>query len=256
MLRGWLGNSVTNPGAITVVEPDDGQRASLAAGQDVDPRSIVPDAWSGDAVVFAVKPQILDAVLPDYRRYCAASCAISVAAGKNLQTLADGVGNDVPIVRAMPNLPAAIGQGVTVAVPNAHVSAEVRDRADLLLRAVGSVHWIADETLMDAVTALSGSGPAYVFLLTEAMAEAGEEAGLPPDLARNLARETVAGAAALMASSDNEPAILRANVTSPGGTTEAALRELMHNRQWAQLVDTAVAAATERSRELAGVRTG
>ncbi len=255
MLRGWLSQSVTDPRAVTVVEPDDGQRASMTAGHGVDPRSTVPDAWSGDAVVFAVKPQILEAIIPDYRRHCAASCAISVAAGKNLRTLADGLGNDVPIVRAMPNLPAAIGQGVTVAVPNAHVNVEVRDRADLLLTAVGSVHWIADETLMDAVTALSGSGPAYVFLLTEAMAEAGEQAGLPPDLARSLARETVAGAAALMAGSDDDPALLRANVTSPGGTTEAALRELMRNRQWAQLVDTAVAAATERSRELAGVRT-
>ena len=147
-----------------------------------------------------------------------------------------------------------MGQGVSVAVPNDHVDAGIRERASRLLGAVGAVHWIEDETLMDAVTALSGSGPAYVFLLTEAMAKAGERAGLPSDLACSLARETVAGAAALMAATDDDPSKLRADVTSPGGTTAAALRVLMDDEQWASRVDQAVAAAAARSRELAAVR--
>ena len=254
MLRGWLGQSVTDPDAITVVEPDEHRRTQVVAAHGVPASAVVPEAWSGDAVVFAVKPQILDQVLPAYRAHCAAGCAISIAAGKDLETLARGVGSSVPIVRAMPNLPASVGRGVSVAVPNQQVDAKIRGRADRLLGAVGSVHWIEDEALMDAVTALSGSGPAYVFLLTEAMAKAGGQAGLPLALARNLARETVAGAAALMAATDDDPAQLRADVTSPGGTTEAALRLLMENGLWAATVARAVAAAAERSRELAAVQ--
>ena len=256
MLRGWLGQSVTDPGAITVVEPDEQRRTQVAAAHGVPVHAAVPDAWSGDAVVFAVKPQILDQVLPAYRAHCAAGCAVSIAAGKDLDTLARGVGRAVPIVRAMPNLPASVGRGVSVAVPNPQVDAAIRDRADRLLGAVGSVHWIEDEALMDAVTALSGSGPAYLFLLTEAMAEAGGQAGLPAALAHSLARETVAGAAALMAATDDDPAQLRADVTSPGGTTAAALDVLMENDRWAATVARAVAAAADRSRELAAVQEG
>lgn len=256
MLRGWLGQSVTDPGAITVVEPDEQRRTQVAAAHGVPVHAAVPDAWSGDAVVFAVKPQLLDQVLPAYRTHCAAGCAVSIAAGKDLGALARGVGRAVPIVRAMPNLPASVGRGVSVAVPNPQVDAAIRDRADRLLGAVGSVHWIEDEALMDAVTALSGSGPAYLFLLTEAMAEAGGQAGLPAALAHSLARETVAGAAALMAATDDEPAQLRADVTSPGGTTAAALDVLMENDRWAATVARAVAAAADRSRELAAVQEG
>ena len=256
MLRGWLGQSVTDPGAITVVEPDEQRRTQVAAAHGVPVHAAVPDAWSGDAVVFAVKPQILDQVLPAYRAHCAAGCAVSIAAGKDLSALARGVGRAVPIVRAMPNLPASVGRGVSVAVPNPQVDAAIRDRADRLLGAVGSVHWIEDEALMDAVTALSGSGPAYLFLLTEAMAEAGGQAGLPAALAHSLARETVAGAAALMAATDDDPAQLRADVTSPGGTTAAALDVLMENDRWAATVARAVAAAADRSRELAAVQEG
>lgn len=254
MLRGWLGQSVTDPGAITVVEPDEHRRAQAASAHEVPVSAVVPEEWTGDAVVFAVKPQILDQVLPAYRTHCAAGCAVSIAAGKDLGTLAKGVGSSVPIVRAMPNLPASVGRGVSVAVPNQLVNPKIRDRANRLLGAVGSVHWIENEALMDAVTALSGSGPAYVFLLTEAMAKAGGQAGLPLALARGLARETVAGAAALMAATDDDPAQLRADVTSPGGTTEAALRVLMENDLWAATVARAVAAAADRSRELAAVQ--
>ena len=254
MLRGWLGQSVTYPDAITVVEPDEHRRTQVVAEHGVSVSAVVPEEWSGDAVVFAVKPQILDQVLPAYRTYCAASCAVSIAAGKDLDALAKGVGSSVPIVRAMPNLPASVGRGVSVAVPNQQVDAKIRDCANRLLGAVGSVHWIEDEALMDAVTALSGSGPAYIFLLTEAMAKAGGQAGLPLALARSLARETVAGAAALMAATDDDPAQLRADVTSPGGTTEAALRVLMENGLWAASVARAVTAAADRSRELAAVQ--
>jgi pyrroline-5-carboxylate reductase len=152
----------------------------------------------------------------------------------------------------MPNTPAAIGRGITVAVPNAHVSAQQRDLAQRLLAAIGAVEWVADEALIDAVTAVSGSGPAYVFLLAEALAQAGLAAGLPADLARRLARVTVAGSGELLHRSPLEAETLRRNVTSPGGTTEAALEILMGKDGLAPLMRRAVAAATRRSRELAG----
>jgi pyrroline-5-carboxylate reductase len=152
----------------------------------------------------------------------------------------------------MPNTPAAIGRGITVACPNARVSGEQRRLAGDLLAAIGSVEWLAEERLMDAVTALSGSGPAYVFLLAEAMAKAGAAAGLPPDLADRLARETVAGSGELLHRSELEPAALRRNVTSPGGTTAAALEILMGPDGFDRLLTQAIAAASRRSRELAG----
>jgi pyrroline-5-carboxylate reductase len=151
----------------------------------------------------------------------------------------------------MPNTPAAIGRGITVAVPRG-ASAAQRDLADRLLAATGSVEWVEDEGLMDAVTAVSGSGPAYVFLLAEALAAAGVEAGLPPALAAKLARETVAGSGELLHRSELDAAELRQNVTSPGGTTAAALDVLMSKDGMAALMTKAVAAATKRSRELAG----
>ncbi len=256
MLRGWLAETVTVPEAVVVVEPDRGQRSRIEREYRVRVTESAPVAWDGDAVVFAVKPQILERVLPEYRQWCATSCAISVAAGKDLDTISRGLGPSVPVVRAMPNLPAAIGHGVSVAVANRHVDGKARDYADRLLGAIGSVHWISDEALMDAVTALSGSGPAYVFLLAEAMAEAGREAGLPDGLARALALETVAGAGAMLAATDDDPASLRENVTSPGGTTEAGLRELTRDHRWSRLVVRAVAAAASRSRVLAQAETG
>ncbi len=152
----------------------------------------------------------------------------------------------------MPNTPAAIGRGITVAVGNTRVSAPQRELVDALLSAVGAVEWIADEALMDAVTALSGSGPAYVFLLAETMARAGVAAGLPPELAGKLARATVAGSGELLHRSALDAAILRQNVTSPGGTTAAALEVLMGKDGFDALLTRAIAAATARSRELAG----
>ena len=155
------------------------------------------------------------------------------------------------VVRAMPNTPAAIGRGITVAVAADNVSAAQRATADALLRATGAVEWVDDESLMDAVTAVSGSGPAYVFLLAEEMARAGIEAGLPADLATKLARETVAGSGELLRRSEQDSATLRQNVTSPGGTTAAALEVLMGKDGMAQLMIRAIAAATKRSIELA-----
>ncbi|HET9019853.1 MAG TPA: pyrroline-5-carboxylate reductase dimerization domain-containing protein, partial [Acetobacteraceae bacterium] len=156
------------------------------------------------------------------------------------------------IVRTMPNTPAAIGRGITVAVPNARVSVEQRALADTLLAATGAVEWVSDEALMDAVTALSGSGPAYVFLLAELLERAAVEQGIPPGLARQLARRTVAGAGALLVAGEQDAADLRRAVTSPKGTTEQALSVLMADDAWPALVSRAVAAATRRSRELAG----
>jgi pyrroline-5-carboxylate reductase len=172
-------------------------------------------------------------------------------AGRTLQFLADALVRPCALVRAMPNTPAAIGRGITVAVPRG-ASAEQRQLAHRLLAATGAVEWVDDETLMDAVTAVSGSGPAYVFLLAEALAHAGVAAGLPPALAEKLARETVAGAGELLHRSTLDAAVLRENVTSPGGTTAAALSVLMDQNGLASLMKTAVAAATARSRELAG----
>ena len=155
-------------------------------------------------------------------------------------------------MRTMPNTPAAIGRGITVAVPNGHVSEQQRGLVDELLTATGMVEWITDESLMDAVTAVSGSGPAYVFLLAEALAQAGVAAGLPADLAAKLARATIAGSGELLERSPFDAATLRQNVTSPGGTTAAALGVLMDTNGLAALMQKAVAAAAQRSRELAG----
>jgi pyrroline-5-carboxylate reductase len=175
---------------------------------------------------------------------------VSIMAGTPIAALEAGVGGSV--VRAMPNTPAAIGRGITVAVPNAEVSARQRKLATDLLAAMGKVEWVSDEKLIDAVTATSGSGPAYVFLLVEAMTKAGIAAGLPADLAGRLARETVAGSGELLHRSDLDAATLRQNVTSPGGTTATALSVLMGPAGFDDLLTRAIAAATKRSQELAG----
>jgi pyrroline-5-carboxylate reductase len=173
-------------------------------------------------------------------------------AGRPLRFLAGALPAGTAIVRAMPNTPAAIGRGITVAVANDAVSARQRRQASDLLAAIGAVEWVDAEALMDAVTAVSGSGPAYVFLLAEAMAQAGVAAGLPAALAARLARETVAGSGELLKRSALDAATLRQNVTSPGGTTAAALEVLMGPGGFDELLTRAIAAATRRGRELAG----
>jgi pyrroline-5-carboxylate reductase len=176
---------------------------------------------------------------------------VSIMAGRTLAFLQSPLPRATAIVRAMPNTPAAIGRGITVAVGNKHVTSAQKELADRLLAATGAVEWITDEAHMDAVTAVSGSGPAYVFLLAEALARAGVAAGLPEALAEKLARLTVAGSGELLNNTPEDAATLRQNVTSPGGTTAAALAVLMAEDGLAPLMQRAVAAATKRSRELA-----
>ncbi len=251
MLEGWFSLGL-DPQNVVVIEPkpaDDIVALSMK-GVALNPP---PGAISNiGTVVLAVKPQVAADVMPAAAGLTGAgTLVLSIMAGKTLGFLQNALPN-AAIVRAMPNTPAAIGRGVTVAVPNAAVTADQKRRAHALLAASGTVEWIGDEGLMDAVTAVSGSGPAYVFLLAETLARAGVEAGLPEDLAVRLARETVAGAGELLFRSTLDAETLRRNVTSPGGTTAAALDVLMADDGLGPLMRQAVAAATRRSRELAG----
>jgi pyrroline-5-carboxylate reductase len=251
LLEGWIGLGV-DPAGITVIEPQPSpQIAALAArGLRLNPGA---PSVRADAVVIAVKPQTAPEALAGIGGLVApGAVVISIMAGRTLGFLAQALPAGTAIVRAMPNTPAAIGRGITVAVPNAQVTPAQRDLAHRLLAATGAVEWIADEGLMDAVTAVSGSGPAYVFLLAESLARAGEKAGLPAGLAASLARATVAGAGELLHRSALDVATLRANVTSPGGTTAAALDVLMATDGLDPVMERAVAAATRRGRALAG----
>jgi pyrroline-5-carboxylate reductase len=250
LLKGWIaGGLATERVAVLEPQPSAEIAAFVRRGVRLNPQITVDDAA---AVVIAIKPQDAPAVVPGLAPLVGAgTVAVSIMAGPTIRFLAGALPGGAAIVRAMPNTPAAIGRGITVAVPNAHVGAAQRDLADRLLAATGKVEWVADESLLDAVTAVSGSGPAYVFLLAETLAQAGIAAGLPADLAQNLARETVAGAGELLHRSDLDPATLRQNVTSRGGTTAAALSVLMGKDGFEALMTRAIAAATKRSRELA-----
>ena len=249
MLSGWLARGL-DASNVAVIEPFPSEEISALVGKGV--RLNPPSANVGNvaALVIALKPQMFAEAGPQLRPLITSSTLlVSIMAGITIGSIAGVCGGSV--VRAMPNTPAAIGRGITVAVADTNVSAAQRDTADALLRAIGSVEWTGDETLMDAVTAVSGSGPAYVFLLAEQLARAGVEAGLPAELAAKLARETVAGAGELLHRSDLDAATLRRNVSSPGGTTVAALEVLMGEGGMQSLLTRAVAAATRRSRELA-----
>jgi pyrroline-5-carboxylate reductase len=249
MLTGWLARGL-DPARVAVIEPSPSEeiRALLAKGVRLNPPP--KDIGSVATLVVALKPQMFREVGPDLKPFVAPSTlVVSIMAGTTIASIAQVCGGSV--VRAMPNTPAAIGRGITVAVAANDVSAAQRAVADALLRATGSVEWVDDEDLMDAVTAVSGSGPAYVFLLAEELARAGVEAGLPAELATRLARETVAGSGELLHRSDQPSATLRQNVTSPGGTTAAALAVLMAEDGLQPLMIRAVAAATRRSKELA-----
>jgi pyrroline-5-carboxylate reductase len=251
LLRGWLAGDVASQFLVvepTGIPPGFAPPATVAFHRDVAslPRWIAPDA-----VVFAVKPQVVDAVLPSYRSWVAPGTVfLSIVAGTTLAGIARHLGA-AAVVRTMPNLPAAIGRGFTVACANPNVTPDQQRLCEALLGAVGESDWVADEGLLDAVTAVSGSGPAYVFLLIEALARAGKREGLPSDLAMRLARATVAGAGELARRTDESPAALRESVTSPGGTTRAALDVLMAEDGLEKLIMRAVAAATARSRVLA-----
>ncbi|UTD27714.1 pyrroline-5-carboxylate reductase [Bradyrhizobium sp. WD16] len=248
MLAGWLAGGL-DPNVVTVIEPTPSEDIRALAARGV--RLNSGDTAIAEVLVLAIKPQMFTKASAALRAFVGPSTlVVSIMAGKPIAAIAAGCGGDV--VRAMPNTPAAIGRGMTVAVAAREVSAAQRALSDALLRATGSVEWVDDEALMDAVTAVSGSGPAYVFLLAEELAKAGVAAGLPPQLAATLARETVAGAGELLHRSDLDAAVLRQNVTSPGGTTAAALNVLMAADAMPRIMIEAIAAATKRSRELAG----
>jgi pyrroline-5-carboxylate reductase len=253
MLEAWLARGLP-PALVSVIDPSPAPAtAKLIAARritrDPQPQLIANHA----AVVLAVKPQTAPEVLPQVAGFVGReTVVVSIMAGRTIGFLAKHLPKGAAIVRAMPNTPAAIGRGITVAVPNSRVSGGGRDLANALLSATGPVEWIKNEKWMDAVTAVSGSGPAYVFLLAESLARAGAAVGLPKPLAARLARATVAGAGELLHRSDLDPATLRENVTSPGGTTAAALKILMGKSGIDGLMKKAVAAATRRSRELAG----
>lgn len=249
MLSGWLERGL--PGErIIVRDPAPGPEvAALIARHGLQTAIGDPPA----IVVLAVKPQVMDDVLAGIAADIPADAlVVSVAAGKTIAGMARHLAPGTPIVRTIPNTPAAIGRGITVCVAGPGVSARQRAEATALLEAGGEVAWIDDEVLMDAVTAVSGSGPAYVFLLAECLAAAAVAQGIPPDLAARLARVTVSGAGELLHRSELDPATLRQNVTSPGGTTAAALAILMGEAGVGPLMREAVAAATRRGRELAG----
>ena len=250
MLDGWLARGLA-PKRIAVIEPQPGKAVKALArrGLALNPKG---KAAAASAVVIAVKPQIAPEAVPPLKSYVGNSTLVlSIMAGRTIGFLEKSLPG-AAIVRAMPNTPASIGRGITVACPNGKVSARQRKLATDLLAAIGTVEWASDEALMDAVTAVSGSGPAYVFLLAEAMTKAGIAAGLPAALAATLARETVAGSGELLHRSPLDAATLRQNVTSPGGTTAAALEVLMGPGGFDALLTQAIAAAARRGRELAG----
>ncbi|MGD9786260.1 MAG: pyrroline-5-carboxylate reductase [Hyphomicrobiaceae bacterium] len=255
MLEGWLERGM---GAAKVVvqepSPQPDIAAILARSGVEHRREPAPMEVPPAVIVVAVKPQAMDQVFPPLAALAGpGTLVLSIAAGRTLASFERHLPTRAAVVRAMPNTPAAIGRGITVCVANAHVSTEQRSLATSLLEAVGEVGWVEDEAHMDAVTAVSGSGPAYVFLLAEALAAAGVRAGLDPALSERLSRATVAGAGELLHRSRESAAQLRHNVTSPGGTTAAALGVLMRDRTGlVDLMVEAVEAAKKRGRELAG----
>jgi pyrroline-5-carboxylate reductase len=250
MLDGWLARGL-DPKSLVAIEPQPSAELNALAKRGLRLNPVALSARA-TAVVVAVKPQVAAMVMLNSKSYVGLDTVVlSIMAGVTLEAL-ERAYTMAAVVRAMPNTPASIGRGITVAVPNKRVTPAQHQLVDGLLSATGAVEWIDNEGLMDAVTAVSGSGPAYVFLLTETLANAGVAAGLPPELAMKLARETVAGAGELLQRSSLDPATLRQNVTSPGGTTAAALEVLMASDGLDPLMRKAVAAATRRSRELAG----
>jgi len=249
MLTGWLAQGL-DPKRVVVIEPHPSAEIGALAGQGIRLNPSAKEVGEVDTLVVAVKPQSFREAGAALKSFVGPSTlVVSIMAGTTIASLDAVCGGSV--VRAMPNTPAAIGRGITVAVAAKNVSAAQRAIADALLRATGSVEWVDKESLMDAVTAVSGSGPAYVFLLAEELARAGVEAGLPAELATRLARETVAGSGELLHRSELSATTLRQNVTSPGGTTAAALEVLMGTGGMQKLLVRAVAAATQRSKDLA-----
>jgi pyrroline-5-carboxylate reductase len=253
MLEGWLANGM-QPAQIAVLDPYPSPRMIALAEQGLRLSPPLEGLGRIDVVVLATKPQMLDTATPALDAAIGANTLlISVLAGKTIANLKARAPAAKAIIRAMPNTPAAVGRGITGCAASAAVTPAQKDMANQLLSAIGQVEWVETEDLIDAVTALSGSGPAYVFHLVECMAAAGTKAGLPADLAMRLARATVEGAGELMfRDGGSTAATLRQNVTSPGGTTAAALAILMAEGGMMPLLEKAVAAAKLRAEELSG----
>ncbi len=251
LIGGWLARGL-NPSKIAVIDPAPPPETvkllnERKIARDPDPKSFLPDA-----IVLAVKPQAANEIVPKIAAFVKPKAVVlSVMAGRTLASLESSLPAFAAVVRSIPNTPASVGRGITVAVANKRVDGVGRALVNDLLAAVGVVEWVDDERLIDAVTAVSGSGPAYVFYLTECIAKAGIAAGLPADLAMKLARETVAGSGELLHQSQLTASKLRENVTSPGGTTAAALEVLMGKDGLEALFTRAIVTATKRSRDLA-----
>lgn len=253
MLAGWLQRGLA-PEQIIVQDPGPPPAtAELLARHGVRTVPTIDRLPTPPAVLLmAVKPQVMDEVFPPLAKLAGPSTVVlSIAAGRTIASFETFLTPGAAVVRSIPNTPAAVGRGITVATPNAHVTERHRQTVTELLFAIGEVAWVDDEALIDPVTAVSGSGPAYVFYMVEALAAAGVAAGLEPELAMRLARATVSGAGELLHQSPLDAATLRQNVTSPNGTTYAALQVLMAQEGLEPLMTSAVAAATKRSRELA-----
>ena len=247
LLAGWREQGLA---PSIVIDPAPAAQALAGPGVSVLPTlAHIPPNFAPACTVLAVKPQTAPDILAHAAPHAAHGMALSIMAGIPTARLAAALG-PAPLVRAMPNTPAAIRRGITVAFAGPGVAPAQHTLAHTLLAAVGEVAWVTDEALIDPVTAISGGGPAYVFLLAELLEQAGLDHGLPADLARQLARTTIAGAGALMHASPDSAATLRINVTSPAGTTERALAVLMADDAWPPLIARAITAATDRSREL------
>jgi pyrroline-5-carboxylate reductase len=254
MLKGWLDGGLA-PSQVAIVDPAPSPEiAALATGHGIALNPSPAGRTPPEALVLAIKPQMLDSAAPELTKLAGAqTLVVSIIAGKTIANLEARLTEARAFVRAMPNTPAAVGRGITGAAANAAVTPAQREMTRALLSTVGQFEWLPDESLVDAVTAVSGSGPAYAFALVEALAEAGAALGLPADLAMRLARATVEGAGELMHREPETPAAkLRENVTSPGGTTAAALAVLRAPDGLAALMRNAVAAAHKRAGELAG----
>jgi len=247
MLAGWRERGLSHAIVIDPAMPELG----APQVQVLPSAHAIPPGFRPAAIVLAVKPAYADAALAAVAHVASGTVLLSIMAGRTLAGLQAAIPG-AAMVRAMPNTPAAIRQGITVACAGPGVTAEQRALCDELLGAVGEVAWVSDEGLIDAVTAVSGGGPAYVFLLAELMEQAAIAQGIPAPLARLLARRTVSGSGALLAASTEDASVLRRNVTSRAGTTERALHVLMADGAWPALINQAIAAATARSRELAG----
>ncbi len=254
MLAGWLSRGL-DPKQVLVLDPGPPPEVAALLEEHRIQREASAEAirQAPAVIVMAVKPQMMDDVLPPIaRRAGSGTLLISIAAGRTIASFEKHLPEGTAVVRTMPNTPAAIGRGITVCVGNAATNQQQRSTCEALLSAVGEVGWVEDEGLIDAVTAVSGSGPAYVFLLAECMTRAGVEAGLDAELSARLAAATIAGSGELMRQSGIDPSSLRKNVTSPGGTTAAALSVLMAEDGLQALMTRAILAARDRGRELAG----